>query len=406
MKNNGILSALETLSKITTTYSKLIDFNASTFDSLKYSAKMMNPILPNIENIVARHAELLKSVNIPNYDEIIKTNALTAQWDVLSKIAFSAVTPQLETLQNSLIQNNISGVYAFLDSFNDKYVSACNLSVLKTAKIFNSIEYALPKGLPTIIRDLHMNTARQLSNVQELFLDIPRRVFYLNDDPEEKIDIEEANLVCSSMKLLSGISEIELIKFLNYLDEQPNLALNNETGKQILEIVKNWDAFIDFDYDFFYHARALKDIAKPYNENELRKAPKGVTWHGRFNHVGQSHYYFSNEEKGAKFEVAKHVTDEKYVQIAKMKPTKNIKMVDLSVELTEKNMFLDYCRMSLPKNDFKVKREYLLPCFFADCCKAQGIQGIKYYGSKEYKNYVSWNDTYFDYVDSNVQTLK
>ena len=54
--------------------------------------------------------------------------------------------------------------------------------------------------------------------------------------------------------------------------------------------------------------------------------------------------------------------------------------------------------------------ESLCPIYLLTVCKGtfcdKSIQGIKYYGSKEYKNYVSWNDTYFDYVDSNVQTLK
>ena len=30
------------------------------------------------------------------------------------------------------------------------------------------------------------------------------------------------------------------------------------------------------------------------------------------------------------------------------------------------------------------------------------IEGIKYYGSKEYKTYVSWNDTYFDIIGCEI----
>jgi len=30
------------------------------------------------------------------------------------------------------------------------------------------------------------------------------------------------------------------------------------------------------------------------------------------------------------------------------------------------------------------------------------IEGIKYYGSKEYKNYVSWDDTYFNIVGHEI----
>jgi hypothetical protein len=33
-----------------------------------------------------------------------------------------------------------------------------------------------------------------------------------------------------------------------------------------------------------------------------------------------------------------------------------------------------------------------------NCYKYEKIDGIKYYGSKEYTNYVSWDDAYFDCV--------
>lgn len=136
-----------------------------------------------------------------------------------------------------------------------------------------------------------------------------------------------------------------------------------------------------------------------YTEAQLLKAPVGVTWHGRFNYVGESHYYFSNKTKGATLEVKKH-SKEKCVQIAKLKPIRAIKMVDLSQEIKTSNKFLEYCRFSPNPQDYSnIKREYLLPCFFADCCKTFGIEGIKYYGSKEYSNYVSWHDRYFECVD-------
>lgn len=131
----------------------------------------------------------------------------------------------------------------------------------------------------------------------------------------------------------------------------------------------------------------------------------GVTWHGRFNFVGQSHYYFSDVPRGAIMEISKH-TKEPRVQIAKLRPTRSIRMIDLSQELKTKNKFLDYCRFSATNNNLHIQREYLLPCFVADCCRASGIEGIKYYGSKEYKNYVSWDDTFFAFEGSEIQQIK
>ena len=102
-------------------------------------------------------------------------------------------------------------------------------------------------------------------------------------------------------------------------------------------------------------------------------------------------------------EVGKHTKDSR-VQVAKLKPIKTIRMIDLSHETTSKNKFLDYCRFAPKPEEYPlIKKEYLIPCYVASCCKKQGIEGIKYYGSKEYKNYVSWDDTYFDIVDSEIK---
>ena len=43
-------------------------------------------------------------------------------------------------------------------------------------------------------------------------------------------------------------------------------------------------------------------------------------------------------------------------------------------------------------------REYLIPNFVSDCCKRLEIEGIKYYGGKDYSNYVSWHEGYFEFV--------
>ena len=81
-------------------------------------------------------------------------------------------------------------------------------------------------------------------------------------------------------------------------------------------------------------------------------------------------------------------------------------MIDLSQELKTKNKFLDYCRVGATNTNLHIQREYLLPCFVADCCRESGIEGIKYYGSKEYKNYVSWDDSYFAFEGSEIKQIR
>lgn len=129
-------------------------------------------------------------------------------------------------------------------------------------------------------------------------------------------------------------------------------------------------------------------------------APHGITSFGRFNHIGDNYFYFSDQKTGAVEEVRKHSPKNK-VQVARLRPKGKIRMVDISQN--EENVFLKYCRFKFdPTSNKKVPREYLIPSYFSDCCKLQGFDGIKYYGTLSYKNYVTWKDGHFVYVDQEI----
>ena len=79
---------------------------------------------------------------------------------------------------------------------------------------------------------------------------------------------------------------------------------------------------------------------------------------------------------------------------------------NLIFESSKFMIFLYFALMLITNTNLHRQREYLLPCFVADCCRESGIEGIKYYGSKEYKNYVSWDDSYFAFEGSEVQQIR
>ena len=132
----------------------------------------------------------------------------------------------------------------------------------------------------------------------------------------------------------------------------------------------------------------------PFTFEQMKSAPYGASSAGRFNQVGRAHFYFSNTQRGAETEVGKHKKDEELIQTVRLKPVKPIRMLDLSHTLQRGTTFLRMIRYPLDDTN-KMPRQYLLPCFVADCCQNIGFDGIKYFGSKEYDNYVSWDDSYF-----------
>ena len=363
-------------------------------------AKAIEPSMA-VAEIVGRQTKLLSTLNIPSYTQSLAIAAVEKQWSALSHIVDAYKTPEIVSLQNSLIQNNFGGLQAFADSLKSTHIEAANIAIIRMAPIFEGVSF--PRGIISAVNGLHIDAARRLLNSDAVSFDVEDRCFYVEASPDDRATVSETNILCSSLQLLSDIDEADLISFLTQLEKYPAFASEHETGKRIREIVAGWEQYLDFDHEYFFHARALKEGACPYTEVELRQAPTGYTGHGRYNYVGQSHYYFSDEEKGAILEVTKHTKGTR-VQIAKLHPNRSIRMIDLSGEITTQNKFLEYCRFNpSPEQYPNIKREYLLPCYVAGCCEMHGIEGIKYYGSKEYTNYVSWNDGYFDIVSSRIQ---
>lgn len=396
----GCIAALSQLAAITSQHRELIKFNDESYRRLvdNLSSKLIKNSV--ITDIVEKQARMLQSFNYALYSDNIGIQALISQWNTMAQIAESFQTPEIKMLKESLIRNEISAISTFVDSIKGIHIEAANIAFLKMAPIFESV--SLPKGMKSVIKDIHVDTAKRLSTAENISFDSDKKLFYVEYQPQDTATVSETNILCSSLHLLSDIDEADLISFMNYLENHLPFASTHRTGRRINEIISEWNEFSDFDCDYYYHARALPEGKEPYTEQELRQAPYGLTWQGRYNYTGESHYYFSNVPKGALMEVAKH-TKEKRVQIAKLKPKKSIRMIDLSQEITTQNKFLEFCRLKPNPGDYpNIKREYLLPCYVANCCELNGIEGIKYYGSKEYKNYVSWEDTYFDFVDSEM----
>ena len=200
------------------------------------------------------------------------------------------------------------------------------------------------------------------------------------------------------------VEEIELMDFMDHLFRTPTLGSTHSAGKEIMEVIRNiWKSSsspnkIGFDEDFYYHSRARYSGVATYVSAQMLKAPVGVTGPGRYNHPGRAHYYFANTQHGAIEEVRKHLKNEQEIQTIKIKPVNPIVILDLSNTMRKGNIFLKYLRYPIDSITDKMPREYLIPCFVSDCCQVVGFEGVKYYGSKSYNNYVCWKDGYFEFV--------
>lgn len=351
-------------------------------------------ILSAIASLAASQTEVFHNMDLPDNFGYLQ-DTLTMQMDALALAHNMYITPELDNLLDHFHHADwISGMERFVQSISESYTQAANVAFLCASERLGAImPENTPTGMKSFMRSIRKRTVQRLAESSEIEVNCTQKIFRPIHNPEHTVNVSSMNLLASSTELFKEIKETELMELMDMLARTPEFGGNCEAGRKIWEVIREWDNFIDFDQEYFYHARAMAENGCPYTSQEMERAPHFCVGVGRYNHVGQSHYYFSDREEGARIEVNRHNRGAR-VQIARLRPRRRIRLLDLSEEIVGNNMFLQYIRFDA-SNDI-APREYLIPCYVASCCRIVDIEGIKYYGSKAYKNYVSWSDGYFD----------
>ncbi len=316
----------------------------------------------------------------------------------------STSTLMMESLRHALLNANYASMYDIAArTLRSSLIEVADISFFKMSDLGLSLLKDPPRGLRTAINSLNVEAATRLAQCDDISYEVYTRKFIVEEKPDSKASAKELNIICSGANILEGSSECdevfteaELIDFLTILDDTPTFASDTETGRKIVRLIQSVGNTIGFDREIFYHSRIRSNDACPYTFSEMLAAPRGVTGPGRYNHPGRAYYYFADSKAGSENEIMKHYSDG-VIQTAAIRPIRDIQMLDLSGTMRGGRTFLRYVRFPATNLDNRMPREYLLPCFVSDCCRRIGIEGIKYYGSKDYSNYVCWNDGYFSY---------
>ena len=363
-------------------------------------ASVIGDSLPGIER---QYRDLFNSCNSTSVSDTMRVT--------LEQIQFSSIAHLCLSHETDMIHDAI-GCFAnaryellpnvFNQAMAKEQMGAADIAFLKTGRIIPIIEPELvfPRGLKTSLRELQRVTADDLSDNADINYDVRNHKFLSSDSA---LSSKEMNVLCSGVEIFDSgdlFSETQLMDFISVLSRTPMTAVCCDTGKAIYdwvnELFNKKENMIGFDKKIYYHCRSREVNSMPYTFDEMKRAPYGCPSTGRFNSVGRAHFYFSDTQKGAEAEIKKHLRGDEILQTVKLKPIKEIRMLDLSNKLRRGSSFLKMMRYPLTDFSNKMPREYLLPCFVADCCQMIGFDGIKYFGSKEYSNYVSWSDGYFN----------
>lgn len=427
----GAISALQQvsaqLSSVQRDYIRTISSNAlkSFEDSIKLSFKpafsetlgkltkeashidLSNSLKPMMES----YTEQIKALNTPLISDSVINAFKTIQFPTLAFSKLVTQTPMIQTITSAMVNMDYHSCFSIANTTLKKpQIVAPDIVFFKISELAKVMKPNLnyPRGLSTSLNKLTMLSALTIADNADVFYDVSEKGFF-REGHEDKSAIlpSELNTICSAKEILTDfeeefVSEQELMDFMSILFDTPTFASAHPVGKKIYRFIKKLmdkdsEYKHGFDNDMFFHSRARGMTERPFVNDEMLRAPIGVTGPGRYNNPGRSYYYFADSANGSEQEIQKH-NPGKIVQTVKLIPTKSIVLLDLSGTMRRGKTFLRYLRFPLSSVNDKTPREYLIPCYVAECCKRIGFEGIKYYGGKEYSNYVTWNDGYFRFA--------
>lgn len=425
MKYDGMIAALNSLGNASKSIMK--DVNIQELGRVSEILKAFQESSASQQTTQKRATDQLQQVSkiweeqyrSAGLSETVPASLLKQLADMQAKNAMliecSAATKMLEEIRHALVHSEIQTVVnAVENALESTKIEAADMAFLRTSPLVEQVrgEISVPPALSSALRQLNKATAKRIASNEELTYDTRRKRFYDESNLDATADVTEMNVLCTGADILEDaageeiITETELMNFMTYLSEKPMLAMKNDVGLKIYTAIRETKKLINFDKQYYYHARSKDKNAAPYIWGQMQKAPTGLPKAGRFNHVGKAHFYFADTKEGAENEVRIHMSKEEKakleIQIMRLKIQKDISLIDLSGSFRRGyKTFLKYIRFGLFGDTSQMPRVYLIPSFVSDCCKDCGIEGIKYYGGAGYSNYVSWEDGYFTF-DGNI----
>ncbi|KUF32694.1 hypothetical protein AMR94_07635 [Bacillus sp. G3(2015)] len=210
---------------------------------------------------------------------------------------------------------------------------------------------------------------------------------YTNEEIDSFWGFDEQAFIEIAKKYNIDIDPSKLSGFSDYLFERPLLAYKHPIGKELYKtlekIYSQKDYFkLEIDVKLFRGRNRGKD-KKQYTSDVMWNPPKGETSHGRYNPVGISVLYCTDDIKGIPYEIEpkkNEVTD-----VATFTNRKVLNLLDIDEIFSGFEGFLS----SENQESTNVRKGYLITNFIAICCIEIGFDGVKYNGANGlgYYNY-------------------
>lgn len=237
----------------------------------------------------------------------------------------SGITTELQRVieNNQVIANTTARIY----TLDFSMISPFHMSLLKLSKTARDVFQ--PSGdFLRQINYLSSNAAKELID-SDIGYDSDSKKFFLEG---EFVSTNRINIVSNASVLFDDISLEDMLSFFTLLSETPHLGLDHQTGKKIFDRVMSLDSSHLSTLDenrVFYRGRKHGLNVPPFVEDEMRRAPFGISGQGRYSSAGIPAFYLSDKKSGAATEVRTHTRTSDYnIQIGVFRNNRRIIVLD------------------------------------------------------------------------------
>lgn len=202
-------------------------------------------------------------------------------------------------------------------------------------------------------------------------------------------------------------------KFSNEFSRFPFLALDNNVGKELFDLIRLKNSMSKLEPGSFLYRCRKPDDSSVLKKELMLAAPLGHPKQGRYNHDGQSHLYLSEKKSTAIQETMQDSKDNIMIWLQKFQIVNSIDdLLDLRWHLLYKNNKYTPLYKALLYSDALLKKgnniknwspDYFITCFIMDCAKFAGYSGIIY---NSVFNQYSYNLVLFDCKDPRIKAIK
>ena len=302
------------------------------------------------------------------------------------------------------LNSSFKSIESFSDNFKNSINSLTNISYgdINTAITSNTELQASSNALYNYIKKTDFPIFYDLDSTNTIIsrinkLSIKPIITANNEDhSKDKRSIQEIQEGLSILDIITSISENEAINFYDFITEHFMLGLNHSVGKKISQFIKN-HKHIEINNIKLYRGRINpKNQDRFLAKKEMWAPPEEKASQSRFNFFGESVLYTSDKKDGVIDELG--ITDNVNHRIIEINLIKNLTLLDLTE--TKCPIFNSCLQRSDSNTSFKI--EYVIPNFFAQCCKLHRINGIKYRSTMndEAINYAIFNHSKDWFEDS------